>query len=42
MGFLLGVIYMRTGRNLAVPIIAHGVSDTIDFILIYLGKYSGM
>jgi membrane protease YdiL (CAAX protease family) len=42
MGFLLGVIYLRTGRNLAVPIIAHGVSDTIDFILIYLGKYPGM
>jgi CAAX protease family protein len=41
-GLLLGVIYLRTGRNLAVPIIAHGVGDTIDFILIFLGKYPGM
>jgi membrane protease YdiL (CAAX protease family) len=42
MGLLLGVIYLRTGRNLAVPIIAHGIGDTIDFILIFLGKYPGM
>jgi len=41
MGLLLGVIYLRTGRNLAVPIIAHGVSDSIDFVLIFLGKYPG-
>jgi len=41
-GLLLGVIYLRSGRNLAVPIIAHGIQDTIDFILIYLGKYPGM
>jgi len=42
MGLLLGVIYLRTGRNLAVPIVAHGVTDSIDFILIFLGKYPGM
>ena len=42
MGLLLGVIYLRTGRNLAVPIIAHGLGDTIDFLLIFLGKYPGM
>jgi membrane protease YdiL (CAAX protease family) len=41
-GLLLGVIYLRTGRNLAVPIIAHGIGDSIDFILIFLGKYPGM
>ena len=41
-GFLLGVIYLRNGRNLAVPIIAHGLGDTIDFLLIFLGKYPGM
>jgi membrane protease YdiL (CAAX protease family) len=39
MGLLLGVIYLRTGRNLAVPIIAHGVCDSIDFVLIFFGKY---
>ncbi|HEY4979326.1 MAG TPA: type II CAAX endopeptidase family protein [Candidatus Acidoferrum sp.] len=41
-GFLFALIYLRTGRNLAVPIIAHGLGDTIDFILIFLGKYPGM
>jgi uncharacterized protein len=41
MGFLMGVIYLRTGRNLAVPIVAHGVADTIDFVLFFLGKYPG-
>jgi membrane protease YdiL (CAAX protease family) len=42
MGLLLGVMYLRTGRNLAVPIIAHGVCDTIDFLLIFAGRYPGM
>jgi hypothetical protein len=42
MGLLLGIIYLRTGRNLFVPIIAHGIGDTIDFLLIFLGKYPGM
>ena len=38
-GFLLGVIYLATGCNLTVPILAHGVSDTVDVLLIFLGKY---
>jgi CAAX protease family protein len=42
MGLLLGLIYLRTGRNLAVPIVAHGVQDTVDFLLVFLGKYPGM
>jgi uncharacterized protein len=42
MGLLLGLIYLRTRRNLAVPIVAHGIQDTIDFVLIFLGKYPGM
>jgi membrane protease YdiL (CAAX protease family) len=41
-GLLFGIIYLRNGRNLAVPIIAHGLGDSIDFILIFLGKYPGM
>jgi membrane protease YdiL (CAAX protease family) len=41
-GLLLGMIYLRTGRNLAVPIVAHGVCDTIDVVLIFLGKYPGL
>ncbi len=41
-GLLLGVIYLRTGKNLSVPIIAHGVSDTLDILLIFLGKFPGL
>jgi hypothetical protein len=40
-GLLLGGIYLASGRNLAVPVIAHAFADTSDFILIYLGKYPG-
>ena len=41
-GLLLGALYLACGRNLAVPIIAHGVTDTVDFVLMYLGKYPGI
>lgn len=41
-GLLLGALYLACGRNLAVPVIAHAVGDTLDFVLIYLGKYPGM
>lgn len=41
-GLLLGLIYLAFDRNLAVPIVAHGVSNTVDLLLIYLGKYTGL
>jgi uncharacterized protein len=41
-GLLLGALYLACGRNLAAPVIAHATTDTIDFVLIYLGKYPGM
>jgi membrane protease YdiL (CAAX protease family) len=40
-GLLLGVLYLATGRQLAYPIIAHGVSNTLAFVLIFLGRYPG-
>jgi membrane protease YdiL (CAAX protease family) len=40
-GFLLGVFYLSCGGNLAVPIVAHGVQDTVDVLLIFFGKYPG-
>jgi membrane protease YdiL (CAAX protease family) len=40
-GLILGLIYLACGRNLAVPIVAHGVSDTADIVLLFLGKYPG-
>ena len=42
MGLLLGLMYLGAGCNLFVPIIAHGVADTVDMLLIFFGKYSGM
>ena len=41
-GVLLGLMYVGTGRNLSVPIVAHSVQDTVDVLLIFLGKYPGM
>jgi CAAX protease family protein len=40
-GLLLGVIFLATGCNLWAAIIAHGVTDTVDILLMYLGKYPG-
>jgi uncharacterized protein len=42
MGLLLGLIYLGTGRKLAVPIVAHGVADSIEFVLMFSGKYPRM
>jgi uncharacterized protein len=41
-GLLLGGLYVASGRNLMVPIIAHGITDTVDFLIIYSGHYPGM
>jgi hypothetical protein len=40
-GAVLAALYFATNRNLLAPIIAHGVEDTIDVLLIYLGRYPG-
>ena len=36
-GVLFGAIYVRTGRNLWVTIIAHGLLNTLRFILVFAG-----
>jgi membrane protease YdiL (CAAX protease family) len=41
-GLLLGILFLATQRNLAVPIVAHGVSNTVAFVLIYFGRYPGL
>jgi len=41
-GSLLGLLYLACSRNLWAPIIAHGVTDTLDLLLIFWGKYPGM
>jgi membrane protease YdiL (CAAX protease family) len=40
-GLLLGLLFLATGRNLTVPIVAHGVSNSLAFVLLYLGRYTG-
>ena len=40
-GVLLGILYLRTGRNLIAPICAHIVANTCDFLLIYAGLHVG-
>jgi hypothetical protein len=41
-GLWLGILFLATKRSLAVPIVAHGVSNTLAFVLIYLGRYPGL
>ena len=36
-GMGLGLLYLLAGRNLVVPIMAHGMSNTIDFLFMYRG-----
>lgn len=41
-GVLLGILYLATGRNLVAPVLAHGISNSIDFTVMYLGLYPGV
>jgi membrane protease YdiL (CAAX protease family) len=41
-GFLLGALYLACGRNLWPAIVAHGVANTVAFVLIYLDRYPGV
>lgn len=41
-GFWLGCLFLMAKRNLTLPIVAHGVSNTLAFILIYFGYYPGL
>lgn len=41
-GLILGMLFLLSKRNLTVPIVAHGVSNTLAFVLIYFGRYPGI
>jgi uncharacterized protein len=41
-GLFLGALFLLDGRHLAMPIVAHGVSNTLAFVLMYFGRYPGM
>lgn len=38
-GLVLGSLYLLSGRNLWASIIAHAVTDTLSFVLIYTGLF---
>jgi uncharacterized protein len=38
-GLVLGAIYFFARRNLWLPILTHGIIDTVGFLLIYTGMY---
>lgn len=40
-GLIMGALYLGCGRNLWVPIMAHGANDTVGFLLLFLGRYPG-
>jgi membrane protease YdiL (CAAX protease family) len=41
-GLLLGILFLACRRNLTVPIVAHGVANTLAFLLIYFDRYPGV
>ena len=41
-GFMLGALYLACGRNLWPPIVAHGVANSVAFVLIYFDRYPGV
>ncbi len=41
-GALLALLYIGCGRNLIAPIVAHGVTDTLDCLIIFSGHYPAM
>lgn len=41
-GFIFAWLYFVTNRNLWAAILAHGIYDTIGFLMIFLGVYPGI
>jgi len=42
LGWWIVPLGLLAGCALAVPSFAHKIGDTIDFLLIFLGRYPGM
>lgn len=41
-GILFGALFLASGRNLWLMVILHGVSNTVDMVMIYFGNYPGV
>lgn len=35
-------LYLLSDRNLLIPILAHGIENTVGFMLIFMGRYPGL
>jgi membrane protease YdiL (CAAX protease family) len=40
MGAVMAILYFMSQRNLWLPILTHGIIDTIGFTLIFLGYFA--
>ena len=38
-GFIIGLVYLKTGRNIWAAYVTHAVANTIGFLIIYTGLY---
>ena len=41
-GLMLGLLYLGARRHLLVPIVSHGASNSLAFVLIDFGHYPGL
>jgi membrane protease YdiL (CAAX protease family) len=38
-GFIIGLVYLKTGRNIWAAYVTHAVANTVGFLIIYTGLY---
>ena len=38
-GFIIGLVYLKTGRNIWAPYVTHAVANTVGFLIICSGLY---
>ena len=38
-GFIIGMVYLNTGRNIWAAYVTHAVANTVGFLIIYTGLY---
>jgi membrane protease YdiL (CAAX protease family) len=38
-GFIIGLVYLKTGRNIWAAYVTHAVANTVGFLIIYSGLY---
>ena len=41
-GLWLGILFLANGRNLTIPIVGNGVSNTLALVVNYLNQYSDL